>query len=36
MESPRVAVRPEPDGVWVVVCTGEFQPGRDGEAGGRL
>ncbi|MGW9374068.1 STAS domain-containing protein [Streptomyces xanthophaeus] len=24
MESPRVTVRPEPDGVWMVVCSGEF------------
>ncbi|MFJ3637603.1 STAS domain-containing protein [Streptomyces sp. NPDC090112] len=24
MELPRVTVRTEPDGVWVVVCSGEF------------
>lgn len=24
MDSPRVTVRPESDGVWVVVCSGEF------------
>ncbi|MEW2417836.1 STAS domain-containing protein [Streptomyces sp. NPDC046866] len=31
MESPRVALRAEPDGVWVVVCSGEFDQDTTGK-----